>query len=289
MKKSYIKYIAALLLFGMNGIVAGRIAMSSYEIVLTRTLIGSVLLAALFLITGNRFTFMKHKKDLMFICISGVAMGASWMFLYEAYAQIGVSLASLLYYCGPVIVMALSPLLFKEKLTVPKLLGFAAVLGGVVLVNGGFGSGGLSRTGLICAAMSAVTYAVMVTSNKMSKEIKGMENSVIQLVVSFITVAIFVLIKEGFTMTVPASSIPWILLLGTVNTGLGCFFYFSSIGSLPVQTVAVCGYIEPLSAVVFSVLLLHERLLPMQLLGAVLILGGAIAGECIKTKPRTAK
>ena len=51
-------------------------------------------------------------------------MGASWMFLYEAYQQIGVSLASLLYYCGPVIVMVLSPLIFKEKLTAPKAVGF---------------------------------------------------------------------------------------------------------------------------------------------------------------------
>ncbi|WP_264806901.1 hypothetical protein [Cytobacillus sp. NCCP-133] len=29
-----------------------------------------------------------------------MAMGTSWMFLYEAYAQIGVSIASIAYYCG---------------------------------------------------------------------------------------------------------------------------------------------------------------------------------------------
>lgn len=63
-------------------------------------------------------------------------MGASWMFLYESYQQIGVSMASLLYYCGPVIVMILSPLIFKEKLTMPKIVGFAVVLIGVLLVNG---------------------------------------------------------------------------------------------------------------------------------------------------------
>ena len=39
--KNYIKYFAALLMFGMNGIVASYIAMNSYEIVLTRTMIGS--------------------------------------------------------------------------------------------------------------------------------------------------------------------------------------------------------------------------------------------------------
>ena len=66
-----------------------------------------------------------------------------------------------------------------------------------------------------------------------------------------------------------------------MNTGFGCWCYFSAIGSLPVQTVAVCGYLEPLSAVIFSELLLHERLTPPQIVGACLIIGGALFTECV--------
>ncbi len=128
MKTSYIKYFVALLLFGSNGIVASNIDLPSVYIVLYRTFLGSLLLLLLYLISGNKFTFQKHKKDLGFILLSGIAMGASWMFLYEAYRQIGVSISSLLYYCGPVIVMILSPLLFKEKLTAPKIIGFRLCL-----------------------------------------------------------------------------------------------------------------------------------------------------------------
>lgn len=62
-------------------------------------------------------------------------MGMSWMFLYAAYQQIGVSIASLAYYCGPVIVIALAPLIFKEKLTLVKVAGFVAVLFGLLLIN----------------------------------------------------------------------------------------------------------------------------------------------------------
>ena len=47
-------------------------------------------------------------------------------------------------------------------------------------------------------------------------------------------------------------------------------------------TVSVCGYAEPLSAVIFSALILHEILLPLQILGAVLIIGGAVLSEFIK-------
>lgn len=47
-KNAYGRYIAALLLFGLNGIVASHITLSSYEIVLTRTFIGSLFLVVVF-------------------------------------------------------------------------------------------------------------------------------------------------------------------------------------------------------------------------------------------------
>ena len=284
--KAFTKYISALLLFGLNGIVASQIPLNSYEIVFLRTLIGSILLIALFLIGKGKLHINIYKKDALFIVLSGIAMGTSWMFLYEAYQQIGVSLSSLLYYCGPIIVMILSPIIFREKLTAPKLLGFATVLVGIFLVNGNAPQGNSNTWGLLCGAMSAVMYFFMVILNKQSKSISGMENSVIQLVVSFLTVAIFTGIKQGFVIHVPAAAWIWILILGVVNTGIGCYLYFSPLTKLPVQTVAVCGYLEPLSAVVFATVLLDEKMTVIQIVGAVCIIGGAMIGELVKTKNR---
>ena len=279
MKKSFIKYIAALLLFGSNGIVASYIALSSYEIVLLRTFIGSLLLIAIYMLSKRKLIFYQNKKHLLALAISGMAMGTSWMFLYEAYAQIGVGISSLLYYCGPVIVMALSPVLFKERLSPLKLTGFAAVLAGVFLVNGNILNGSANTFGIFCGIMSAVMYAFMVIFNKKATAITGLENSMLQLLISFLTVAIFVGFKQGFALQIPASSVLPVLFLGLGNTGLGCYLYFSSIGDLPVQTVAICGYLEPLSAVVFSMVILSETMLPLQILGAVLIVGGAVLAE----------
>ena len=283
MNKAFFKYILALLLFGSNGIVASRIDLNSYEIVLLRTLIGSLLLIAIFFLSRGKLTFWEHKKDFAFLAVSGIAMGTSWMFLYEAYAQIGVSIASLCYYCGPVIVMILSPLLFKEKLTSTKITGFLAVLIGTFLVNG-YGAVAANRFGLLCGLASAVMYAFMVIFNKKATTITGLENSVLQLFIAFATVAVFVGFKQGFAIDLPAESVLPIFILGLLNTGIGCYLYFSSIGKISVQTVAICGYLEPLSAVLFSMIFLREVLLPVQIVGAVLIIGGAILGECVKTK-----
>ena len=57
MNNSLFKYLVALLLFGSNGIVASYIDLNSYEIVLLRTLIGSLLLIGIFFLGRGKLTF----------------------------------------------------------------------------------------------------------------------------------------------------------------------------------------------------------------------------------------
>lgn len=280
MKKAYFKYILALLLLGSNGLAASYIGLTSYEIVFLRSALGSLLLSAIFLFSRRELTARRHGRDMLYIAMSGVAMGADWLLLYEAFAQIGVSIGMLINYLGPVIVMAFAPLVFKERVTWTKVVALFMALSGVCLISGQAVVQGISAWGLLCAGLSAVCYAVMVIFNKMSRQVTGMENSVLQLVFTFLTVAAFVGLKQGFRMEIASWDWPAILWIGLLNTGVGCYLYFSSIGALPVQTVAVCGYLEPLSAVVYSAVFLHERMLPLQMLGAALIIGGALFGEC---------
>lgn len=282
--RAFVKYLVSMLLFGMNGVVASHIPLNSYEIVFFRTFIGSLFMLLMFLPGKGRFHVKEHKKDALFIALSGVSMGLSWMFLYEGFQQIGVSVTTLLYYCGPVLVMLLSPVVFRERLTVSTVVGFVVVAVGIVLVNGASAGEGMNAFGIFCGLMSAVGYCLMVTLNKKAEKITGMENTVIQLVVSCFTVSIFLGIKQGFAMDIPPFAWPWILVLGVVTTGYGCYLYFSSLSALPVQTAAVWGYLEALSAVVFAALFLGEKMTAVQLIGAVCIIGGAMASELIKKK-----
>lgn len=47
MKNAYIKFILAAVIFGTNGIIASQLPLSSYEIVLTRTVLGGLFLLLL--------------------------------------------------------------------------------------------------------------------------------------------------------------------------------------------------------------------------------------------------
>ena len=280
MQKSFPKLIVSLLLFGSNGIVASQIALASTEISFLRALIGSLLLLGIFFRKRGRFSFQRYPKDAVCLLLSGVSMGASWLFLYEAYQQVGVSTTILLHYTAPAIVLLLSPVFFQERLTMRKCLGLFIVLLGVFCINGQAAEAGKSDWGIFCAVLSAVLYVVMVISNKKVKQVGGLENTVLQMVFAFLVMLIFFLLRgKALLFTIPAESIPFVLLLGIVNGGIANYLYFSSIGKLPVQTVAVCSYLDPLTAVLLAALLLGEPMGALQLMGAACILGGAIFAE----------
>ena len=282
MKKSYLKYLSSLLLFGSNGIVASYILLNSHEIVFLRTFIGSIFLLCLFLLSKQKLQAFVNKKDAIYLIASGISTGISWLFLYQAYTEIGVSLATLACYCGPIIVILLSPLIFNERLDIYKISGFIIVFTGMIFVNGSE----LSQTGisfgLVCGILSAVTYSLMVIFTKKVKTINGLEYSFIQLISSFFIVAIFLGLKQGFYIPKLTENIFPVLFLGVINTGIGCYLYFSSIKELPAGTVAICGYLEPLSALFFSAIFLNERLSFIQIIGAIFIIGGAVIAELSK-------
>ncbi|SCZ80194.1 DMT family transporter [Acidaminobacter hydrogenoformans] len=287
MNNPYFKYVLSLLLFGSNGIVASMILLGSHEIVFWRTLVGSLLLLIFFRVGGGKFTALRHKKHLAYAMISGAALGVSWIFLFEAYSRIGVSVATLAYYCGPVLVIAISPLLFEERLTPAKLTGLSAVILGMVFVNGlGLLTNGLSW-GLFCGLSSAVMYAAMIVFNKKSTQVKGLENALYQLLMSFVTVAVYTFLRQGGPSLAVTDYIFPILIFGLINTAIGCYLYFASIDQLSTGSVSIIGYLEPLSALVFSAVFLHEQLTVLQVIGAVMILSGAAFSELYREKPRT--
>ncbi len=274
------KYVAGLLLFGLNGVIAEQINLPSYMIVFLRTLIGSAFLIAVFLISRQRLNLKDiPKKQLLFLILSGVSMGMSWIVLYEAYQRTGVGIASIAYYCGPVIVMLLTPFIFKQKTTAKQIVCFAVVIVGIFITNLSDISTNADTFGLICGLLSAVFHALMVIFTVKAPNITGNKNSMIQLTVSFLTVAIFTIFSQKIVLPDSIPQWGWIVFLGIVNTGIGCYLYFSSISGLSVQSVSIIGYLEPLSSVVFAVILLGEPITVLQFFGVAMILAGAIVSE----------
>lgn len=280
MKNAYIKFILAAVIFGTNGIIASHIPLSSYEIVLTRTVLGGFFL--LILATARReWGSLRRASRASLVCLvlSGLFLSGNWLFLYEAYQHIGVSLATLMCYCGPILIMILSYFVFHEPFTVPKVSAMVIVTIGILCINGAdVQAHGLSW-GLVCGFLSAVCFALLVIAMKKVSGIGGILSPACQLLVASLVVAAVTLSMPTAPVSLDLTHIACMVCLGIVNTGLGYYLYFSGVQRLSAQSVSICGYMEPLTALALSAIILGESLTLPQWLGAACILGGVALSE----------
>ena len=277
LRLSYGMYILSMLIFGTNGILVHHISLASSQIILMRTLIGGLLLTLIVLLRGG-FDRAGIRADLLPLLLGGSVLGLNWVALFEAYRQLNVSLATLIYYVGPILVLLFSPVLFREKLNSRKITSVVLVAVGLVCISGSIALRGMSMRGLLTAVVSALFYAAVIIFNKRITNTGGLQTAALELDIAFVIVLIYMMLTVGPPH--PAvSDIPWIAVIGLVNTGLAYLLYFSGLQKLPAQSAALISYVDPVSALVFSALFLHETMTPVQILGAVLIIGGAVFGE----------
>lgn len=283
--KSYVALIGSMLIFGTLGVVRRYVPLSSAMLALCRGALGSVFLLLFVLVRGGKLK-LPERKATLWLVLTGAIMGLNWMLLFEAYSYTTVAAATMCYYMQPTIVILLSPLVLRERLSGRKLACAAAAIVGMLFVSGVL-SGGVGQVqdirGIAFGLGAAALYAAVIILNKKVVVEDIYAKTVIQLAGAALVMIPYVLLTEGVPeLTLTAADIGMVLLVGIVHTGITYALYFGSMQRLKAQTVAVMSYIDPVFALLLSAAVLHERLTPLGIVGAVLIIGSAIISETAK-------
>lgn len=281
-----LRMTAAMFIFGTIGLFVRWIPMPSSVIALARGLIGTIFLLAVIAMKKEPLSRTSIQKNFRWLLISGILLGFNWILLFESYNYTSVAVSTLCYYMAPILIILISPLALQERLTMRKLLCVLASLGGMVCISGilseGIPSAGELK-GILLGLAAAVLYAAIVLCNKHIHEISAYEKTVFQLGVSALTMlpyCLFTVAPEELTFEV--GPLMMLLLVGVVHTCITYYLYFGSMEFIPAQSVAVISYVDPVVAVLASVLILCEPMYLTEAVGAVLILGAAAVSELEK-------
>ena len=270
----------AMFIFGTLAPFVRNIGVSSGELALYRAIMAALLVGGFLLVTKQQLCLKTIKKDLLLLLLSGAAMGINWILLFEAYKYTTVSVATLSYYFAPVLVMVICPLVFKEKLTAKQILCFGMSTLGLVLITGTAGGGKQDLLGIAFGLGAAVFYASVMLLNKFIKGVAGLHRTFIQFLAAILVLLPYVAFTGGFRLG-GLDKLGWgcLLVVGLVHTGVTYCMYFSALKELPGQKAAILSYIDPLVAVLVSVIWLGEGLTLPQAIGGVLILGFTLWSE----------
>ncbi len=277
--KAKIFMITAMLIFGSIGLFVIRIPLPSAQIALARGLTGSVFLLGASLLMKKKPFLPAIRKNGILLAASGAAIGFNWILLFEAYKYTSIATATLSYYFAPVIVVFVSPLVLKERLTGRKILCILGAMAGMFMIAGSDSSGSFQVRELIGIGFglsAAVLYASVVCMNKFMKGLTGLDTTLVQIATATLVLIPYNLIQGDISfgeMNVKGWTI--LIIMGLVNTGIGYLLYFTSFQELDGQTVAIFSYIDPISAIIMSAVFLGESMNGLQLLGGMMILGAA--------------
>ena len=275
--------ITAMTIFGTIGLFVRWIPLPSSVIALARGCIGMLFLLFVMAVKKMPISRQALRKNFFWLLISGALLGFNWILLFESYRYTSVATGTLCYYMAPILIILASPVVLREKLTVKKVFCVLAALGGMVCISGvlseGIPSAGEGK-GILLGLAAAVLYAAIVLCNKHIHQISAYEKTIFQLGISVLAMIPYCALTVSFDTLVFSPRVLFLLLLvGVLHTGVTYFLYFGSMEYLSGQSLAVISYIDPVVAVLASVLILREPMHLIEGLGAVLILGAAAASE----------
>ncbi len=276
------KLISSMFLFGTIGIFVHYLPLPSAFIAMVRGFTGAIFLLLFMALKRQKPDRIAIKNNLPVLLLSGTALGINWILLFEAYNYTTVATATLCYYFAPIIVILVSPLLLREKLTAKKLVCVLIALVGMVFVSGVLEakSGGSDFVGVLFGLGAACFYASVMILNKKLHDIEAYDRTVMQLGTAGVVILPYVLLTQhvaasDFTLTV----VVLLAVVGIVHTGLTYALYFAGMKDLPAQTVAIFSYLDPIVAILLSALFLKEPLGVYGIVGAVLVLGATFISE----------
>lgn len=281
--KHKIQFLLSMIIFGTIGVFVRYIDLSSSEIALLRGLLGSLFLMAVMFMMKKKLSWALVKANAFVLLLSSIALGGNWIFFFQACKYTTISNAVLSYYFAPVIVLILSPLVLKEKLSAKKMVCIGIAMVGMLLIVGNSGvstSGFGDLLGIGFGLMAAIFYASLMLLNKFIKNMDGLEITIIQLGTSTLLLLPYVFFTEGLGILEASTiSIPFILIIGIVHTGIGFLLFFSGMQNIKGQSMAALSYADPITSLVISAVILLEPMTIIQMIGGALLLGSTFVSE----------
>jgi drug/metabolite transporter (DMT)-like permease len=257
--------LLALFLWSSLGVIVRTAGVSEVLIIFYSSLVAAVFQSVLFSVRGwSRYT--PDKRILKFLALLGGVGLLNTFAFYYAFRHTTIANAVLTHYIAPVLVAFLASIFLKEKAT--RLIVLAIVLSsaGLLIMLGGLSVSGSDAGGIMAGLVSGCAYAVIIILAR------SFTQQVHPLMMSYVPNVVITLLLAPFVREFPVTALWSFVLMGVVHSTIAPMLYYWGMKSVTANKTAVLGYLEPVLAIIFSMLFLKEIPGLRSLAGGVLII-----------------
>lgn len=276
--KGYGEIITAAVLWGTAGILVRMISdMTAMSIIFYRVTLAFIIFLVFFSLSGN-LNRLKLKDKKFYLLLFSLLQITTMLTFFVSIMEASVPVAVLLLYTAPVYVTIFSPLLLKERSTGKGWLAlFLSIAGVILIVEPGNIEFSLKLTAIIAGLLSGISYAFQImTSKYISKSYSGYT----QAFWSFMIAMLLLLPAAAVPADIVLGNMTYLIMLAIFPTILAISLYFNGLNKVRAASASILGLIEPVSAVILSLIILHDSIsIPVMVGGALILAGGAIVTQ----------
>lgn len=246
-----------------------------------RTIVVLLMSVVMVMIVGSGSTITQISgKSWLFLVLSGLATGASWLCYFKALSRGDVNKVVPVDKSSTVLAMLLALIFLHEEISLPKCIGLAAVACGIFLMTEKKESADKphGKGWLLFAVLSAVFAALTSILGKIG--IDGVESNLgtaIRTAVVLVMAWLMVLItgKTAEVRNIPGRELMFICLSG-LATGASWLCFYKALQGGPASVVVPVDKLSILVTVLFSYIVFHEKLSKKAAIGLALLTAGIL-------------
>ena len=265
-------------LWGTMGIFVRRLndaGIESMNIVFIRALFTAAITFALTAIRNKELLKIKLRDIWIFVGTGLISIVLFNFCYFTAISMMSLSAAAILLYTSPIFVMLLSAVIYKEKITVQKIIAVVLSLAGLSLVTGVFGGAKLTPAGIVFGLLSAFGYAMYSIFGRAA--INRGYSSLTTTAWSFAFAALFSAFFADYGAVINAVSdsaliIPYTVVFAIVASVAPYVLYSLGLHGTETGKAAVIASVEPIAASLFGIILYHEIPTVQSVFGILLVL-----------------
>ncbi|MCC3357029.1 DMT family transporter [Bacillus sp. REN16] len=281
-KMAGISIAAGASLWGIIGLFVSNlyaIGFTPLQVVAVRAIAASIFLITYTLLKNPKAFKIKGSDSKYFIGTGIISIVLFNWCMFVAIEETSISVAAILLYTAPAFVTIFARLLFKEKLTIRKMLALAVTIVGCAFVVGVFPkfSGTISLFGLVVGIGSGFFYALYSIFGKFALEkYDSLTVTVYTFIFAAVAVTPFSGIWSALNLFTDIKSWLYIIGLGFLSTMLAFILYTKGLQYVESSRASIIATIEPVVAAIIGFFVFQETLQMWQYVGIMMVIAAVI-------------
>ena len=255
-----------------------------------RFILAAILITVIRLVFGKKEGWPELKVIIAMLLIGAIGFTSISLLYYLAIDQIDSSLAIVLWYAYPVVVLLLAWIFEKKRPSASIVIPLILTLTGIAISAGQVKGG--NTTAIILVVSSSLIFAFYITVlSKVTQKMSLLTGaSILNIGTSIGYITVGLCSTNSFAPVFPTNTKVWLLIAGAavVGTTLPFLFSLAALQRIPPGMYSVITTLEPVWHIIMGVIFLGEIMTNNRIIGAALTVGGLLMFSALEVRDKDA-